>query len=289
MSPLERVNRRESIVRSQGGALLVADCKDCQAALVKGVFSVWSWRISWLMRVVFPIPGNPTIEMAMGTPPSPPLVRGGARVGDSLVRGGARVGDSLVRAGARVGDSLVRGGARVGDSLVRGGARVGDSLVRGGARVGDSLVRAGATIRVFKVSISFVRCTQFLTGGKFSGRGKVRSLWLSWGISAIAAAKSNSVSFISLRSIISSQLLIPTALQISINVSRRIRFCAQNLLKVAFEVRAALHQVSSLLFHPRLRLTMSMIFSPSSDALSKPAIATPLRKLCLSQECYTIW
>jgi len=144
-------------------------------------------------------------------------------------------------------------------------------------------------IRVFKVSISLVRCTQFLTGGKFSGRGKVRSFWPSWGISAIAAAKSNSVCLISLRSIISSQLLIPTALQISINVSRRIRFGAQNLLKVAFEVRAALHQVSSLLFHPRLRLTMSMIFSPSSDALSKPAIGSPLGKLCLSQEFYMIW
>src|SRR6476469_7315447 len=68
MSPLERVNSRESIVRSHGGALPVADCKDCQAAQVKGVFSVWSWRISGLMRLVFPIPGNPTIEMAMGTP-----------------------------------------------------------------------------------------------------------------------------------------------------------------------------------------------------------------------------
>ena len=157
----------------------VADCKDCQAAQVKGVFSVWSWRISWLTRQVFPIPGNPTIEIAMGTPPSPPLVRGGAGAGDSLVRG-------------------------------------------------------GAVIRVFKVSISLVRCTQFLTGGKFSGRGKVRSFWPSWGISTIAAAKSNSVCLISLRSIISSQLLIPTALQISINVSRRIRFGAQNLLKVAF-------------------------------------------------------
>ena len=139
MSPLERVNSSESIVRSQGGALAVADCKDCQAAQVKGVFSVWSWRISWLTRQVFPIPGNPTIEMAMGTPPAP---------------------------------------------LVRGGAGAGDSLVRGGA---------GAVIRVFKVSISLVRCTQFLTGGKFSGRGKVRSVWFSRGISAIAAAKSNSV------------------------------------------------------------------------------------------------
>ena len=101
----------------------------------------------------------------------------------------------------------------------------------------------------------------------------MRSFWPSWEISAIAAAKSNSVCLISLRSIISSQLLIPTALQISIKVSRRIRFCAQNLLKVALEVRAALHQVSSVLFHPRLRLTMSMIFSPSADALSQPAIA----------------
>ena len=43
------------------------------------------------------------------------------------------------------------------------------------------------TIVVFKISSSFVRCTQFLTGGKFSGRGKVRSVWPSWGISAIAA------------------------------------------------------------------------------------------------------
>jgi hypothetical protein len=128
-------------------------------------------------------------------------------------------------------------------------------------------------IRVFKVSISLVRCTQFLTGGKFSGRGKVRSVSFSREISAIAAAKSNSVLLISWRSIISSHLLIPTALQISINVSHRIRFCAQNFLKVGFEVRAALHQVSSLLFHPRLRLTMSMIFSPSADAQSQPAIA----------------
>ena len=138
MSPLERVNSSESIVRSQGGALPVADSKDCQAAQVKGVFSVWSWRISWLTRQVFPSPGNPTIEMAMGTPPSPPLVRGGAGAGDSLIRG-------------------------------------------------------GAVIRVFKISISLVRCTQFLTGGKFSGRGKVRSVWFSRGISAIAAAKSGSV------------------------------------------------------------------------------------------------
>jgi hypothetical protein len=130
MSPLERVNSRESIMRSQGGALPIAGCNDCQATQVKGVFSVWSWRISWLTRVVFPIPGNPTIEMAvMGTPPTPPLLRGGA----------------------------------------------------------------GAVIRVFKRSISFVRCTQFLTGGKFSGRGKVRSVWFSRGISAIAAAKSGSV------------------------------------------------------------------------------------------------
>ena len=201
-------------MRSHGGALPVADCKDCQAALAKGVFSVWNWRISWLARVVFPMPGNPTIEMA---------------------------------------------------------------------------VISELTIVVFKMSISLVRCTQFLTGGKFCGRGKVRSVWLSRGISAIAAAQSNSVCLISLRSIISSQLLIPTALQISINVSRRIRFCAQNLLKVALEVRAALHQVSSVLFHSRLRRTISMIFNPSSDALSKPAIATPLRKLCVSKECYTIW
>ena len=105
-------------MRSQGGALPVADSKDCQAPQAKGVFSVWSWRISWLVRVVLPIPGNPTIEMA---------------------------------------------------------------------------VISELTIVVFKVSISFVRCTQFLTGGKFSGRGKVRSVWLSWGISAIAAAKSGSV------------------------------------------------------------------------------------------------
>jgi hypothetical protein len=48
-------------------------------------------------------------------------------------------------------------------------------------------------IRVFKISISLVRCTQFLTGGKFSGRGKVRSVWFSRGISAIAATKSGSV------------------------------------------------------------------------------------------------
>ena len=112
MSPLERVNSRESIVRSKGGALPVADCKDCQAAQVKGVFSVWSWRISWLTRQVFPIPGNPTIEMA---------------------------------------------------------------------------VISELMIVVFKISSSFVRCTQFRTGGKFSGRGKVRSFWPSWGISAIAA------------------------------------------------------------------------------------------------------
>ena len=68
MSPLERVNSRESMVRSHGGALLVADCKDCQATQAKGAFSACNWRISWLTRVVFPIPGNPTIEMAMGTP-----------------------------------------------------------------------------------------------------------------------------------------------------------------------------------------------------------------------------
>src|SRR4028118_1088394 len=77
MSPLERVNSSESIVRSHGGALPVADCKDCQAAQVKGVFSVWSWRISWLTRVVLPMPGKPTIEMAMGTPPAPPRPRRG--------------------------------------------------------------------------------------------------------------------------------------------------------------------------------------------------------------------
>ena len=68
--------------------------------------------------------------------------------------------------------------------LGKGGAGAGDSLVRGGA---------GAVIRVFKISISLVRCTQFLTGGKFSGRGKVRSVSPLWGISAIAAAKSGSV------------------------------------------------------------------------------------------------
>ena len=105
-------------MRSHGGALPVADSKDCQAAQVKGVFSVWSWRISWLMRVVLPMPGNPTIEMA---------------------------------------------------------------------------VMSELTIVVFKISISLVRCTQFLTGGKFSGRGKVRSVWLSREISAIAATKSGSV------------------------------------------------------------------------------------------------
>ena len=89
MSPLERVNSRESIVRSQGGALPVADCQDCQAAQAKKVFSVWSWRITWLMRVVFPIPGNPTIEMAMGTPPSPSLVRGGTRSRRLISKGGS--------------------------------------------------------------------------------------------------------------------------------------------------------------------------------------------------------
>ena len=131
MSPLERVNSRESRVRSHGGALPVADSKDCQAAQVKGIFSVWIWRISWLMSVVFPIPGNPTIERAMGTSQ--------------------------------------------------------------GGHGGTAPTRWGSTIRVFKVSISLVRCTQFLTGGKFSGRGKVRSVWFSRGIFAIAAAKSNSV------------------------------------------------------------------------------------------------
>jgi len=130
--------------------------------------------------------------------------------------------------------------------------------------------------RVFRVLRWDVRSSQFQTGGMLSGSANVRSVWVSGAISAIEAANSNSVCLISLRSIISSQLLIPTALQISINVSRRIRFCAQNRFKVAFEVRAALHQVSSVLFHPKLRLTMSMIFSPSSDDLSKSAIFTPL-------------
>ncbi len=76
-------------MRSQGGALPVADCNDCQAAQVKGVFSVWSWRISWLTRVVFPIPGNPTIEMAMGTP-QPPLGKGGSRSRRLMSKGGSR-------------------------------------------------------------------------------------------------------------------------------------------------------------------------------------------------------
>jgi hypothetical protein len=201
MSSLDRVNSRESIIQSKGGALLVTDCNDCQATAVKGVFSVWSWRINWLMREVFPMPGNPIIEIAM-------------------------------------------------------------------ISVLISLA--------FKISISFVRSTQFLTWGKLSGRGKFLSFSESWGRSAIAAAKSNSVCFISLRSIISSQLLIPTALQISINVSRRIDLRAQNRFKVACEVRAARHQVTSVLFHLRLRLIILIIVSPSSDALSKPAITQPL-------------
>ena len=70
-----------------------------------------------------------------------------------------------------------------------------------------------------------------------------------------------------------SQFSISTALQILIKFSRLISIFAQNRFKVAVETKAATHQVSSVLFHPRLRLTMSMIFSPSSDARSKPAIA----------------
>ena len=70
-----------------------------------------------------------------------------------------------------------------------------------------------------------------------------------------------------------SQFSISTALQILIKFSRLIPIFAQNRFKVAVETKAATHQVSSVLFHPRLRLTMSMIFSFSSDALSKPAIA----------------
>jgi hypothetical protein len=64
-----------------------------------------------------------------------------------------------------------------------------------------------------------------------------------------------------------------------IKFSRLIPILAQNRFKVAVETKAARHQVSSVLFHPRLRLTMSMIFSPSSDALSKPAIVSPLAQL----------
>ncbi len=164
MSPLEMVNSRESIIQSKGGALPVADSNDCQTTAVKQVFSVCNWRINWLIREVFPIPGKPTMEMA----------------------------------------------------------------------VISELISVA-----FKMSSSFVRFTQFLTGGKFSGKGKFLSVSESRGISAIAAAKSGSVFLISLRSIMSSQLLTPTALQISINVSRRICLCVQNLFNVAFEVRAA--------------------------------------------------
>lgn len=70
-----------------------------------------------------------------------------------------------------------------------------------------------------------------------------------------------------------SQFSISTTLQILIKFSGLILIFAQNGFKVAVETKATTHQVSSVLFHPRLRLTMSMIFSPSSDALSKPAIA----------------
>jgi hypothetical protein len=58
-----------------------------------------------------------------------------------------------------------------------------------------------------------------------------------------------------------------------IKFSGLIPIFVQNGFNVAVETKAATDQVSSVLFHPRLRLTMSMILSPSSDALSKPAIA----------------
>jgi len=70
-----------------------------------------------------------------------------------------------------------------------------------------------------------------------------------------------------------SQFSISTALQILIKFSYLIPIFAQNRFKVAVETKAATPQVSSVLFHPRLRLTMSIIFSPSSDALSKPTLA----------------